>query len=208
MYGIIYKVTNKENDKVYIGQTIQSLSERKSKHYSKANNESDVNTHFINALRKYPKESFNWEIIDEAESQEELNSKEKYWINYYDSVENGYNTKDGGETIIVTDKFLESCGSYPFYAFNLKGELLGEFLNQRDFAREHNMSKGDVYRMLNNQLYYSNGVICIKKDSFTQERLNECIKVAEGKTTPFIARKPARRRSIRCRIPSSATMPR
>jgi len=29
------------------------------------------------------------------------------------------------------------------------------------------MSKGDIYRMLKNQLYYSNGVICIDKESFT-----------------------------------------
>ena len=188
MYGIIYKVTNKENNKVYIGQTIQTLQERKNKHYYKARQENDYNTHFINALRKYPENSFAWEIIDTANSQKELDEKEKEWICHYNSVEEGYNTKDGGETIIVTDKFLEKCGSYPFYAFDLKGNKLGEFLNQREFAREHNMSKGDVYRMLNNQLYYSNGIICISKETFTQERLEECIKVAEGKTTPFIAR--------------------
>lgn len=189
MYGIIYKVTNKINNKVYIGQTIQTLSQRRNKHYYKANNEANINTHFINALRKYPKESFSWEIIDQANSQEELDNKEKYWIQYYNSINDGYNTKDGGETIIVTDKFLESCGSHPFYAFDLKGNKLGEFLNQREFARDHKMSKGDIYKMLKNQLYYSNGVICIDKDSFTQQRLKDCIKVAKGKTTPFIARK-------------------
>ena len=188
MYGIIYKVTNKLNNKIYIGQTIQNLSERKAKHYYKAR-QKEYDTHFINALRKYPEESFIWEIIDQANSQEELDSKEKYWIQYYNSINDGYNTKDGGETIIVTDKFLESCGSHPFYAFDLKGNKLGEFLNQREFARDHNMSKGDIYRMLKNQLYYSNGVICIDKDSFTQQRLKDCIKVAKGKTTPFIARK-------------------
>ena len=188
MYGIIYKVTNKLNNKIYIGQTIQNLSERKAKHYYKAR-QKEYDTHFINALRKYPEESFIWEIIDQANSQEELDSKEKYWIQYYNSINDGYNTKDGGETIIVTDKFLESCGSHPFYAFDLKGNKLGEFLNQREFARDHNMSKGDIYRMLKNQLYYSNGVICIDKESFTQQRLKDCIEVAKGKTTPFIARK-------------------
>lgn len=189
MYGIIYKVTNQQNKKIYIGQTIQTLTERKNKHYYKARQINEYNTHFINALRKYPKESFVWEVIDEAQSQDELNNKEKYWINYYNSIEKGYNTKDGGETIIVTEKFLKQCGSHPFYAFDLKGNKLGEFLNQREFARQHHMSKGDIYRMLNNQLYYSNGVICISKDSFTKQRLQECVEVAKGKTTPFIARK-------------------
>ena len=35
-YGIIYKVTNSLNNKVYIGQTIESLEIRRNKHYYKA----------------------------------------------------------------------------------------------------------------------------------------------------------------------------
>lgn len=185
--GIIYKVTNQENGKIYIGQTIQTLNERKNKHYYKARQE-EYTTHFINALRKYPEEVFIWEIIDEAETQEALDEKEKYWIAYYNSVEEGYNTKDGGQTIVVTDKFLEQCGSYPFYAFDLKGNKLGEFLNQREFSRQYGVGKGDIYRMLHNQTHYCNGVICIDKETFTEKRLQECIKHAQMKTTPFIAR--------------------
>lgn len=188
MYGIIYRVTNQLNNKIYIGQTIQTLSERKNKHYYKARQE-NINTHFINALRKYPEENFIWEVIDNADCQEQLDEKEKYWIDYYNSVEEGYNTKDGGQTIVVTDKFLEQCGSYPFYAFDLKGNKLGEFLNQRDFSRQYGVGKRDVYRMLHNQLYYCNGVICIDKEAFTEKRLQECIKQAKIKTAPFIARK-------------------
>ena len=185
--GIIYKVTNKENGKIYIGQTIQTLNERKNKHYYKARQE-EYTTHFINALRKYPEEVFTWEIIDEEETQEALDEKEKYWIAYYNSVEEGYNTKDGGQTIVVTDKFLKQCGSYPFYAFDLKGNKLGEFLNQREFSRQYGVGKGDIYRMLHNQAYYCNGVICIDKETFTEERLRECVKQAQIKATPFIAR--------------------
>ena len=185
--GIIYKVTNQENGKIYIGQTIQTLNERKNKHYYKARQE-EYTTHFINALRKYPEEVFTWEIIDEAETKKALDEKEKYWIAYYNSIEKGYNTKDGGQTIVVTDKFLKQCGSYPFYAFDLKGNKLGEFLNQREFSRQYGVSKGDIYRMLHNQTYYCNGVICIDKETFTEKRLQECIRHAQMKTTPFIAR--------------------
>ena len=185
--GIIYKVTNQENGKIYIGQTIQTLNERKNKHYYKARQE-EYTTHFINALRKYPEEVFIWEIIDEAETQEALDEKEKYWIAYYNSVEEGYNTKDGGQTIVVTDKFLKQCGSYPFYAFDLEGNKLGEFLNQREFSRQYGVGKGDIYRMLHNQTHYCNGVICIDKKTFTKKRLQECIKQAQMKATPFIAR--------------------
>ena len=112
--------------------------------------------------------------------------KEKYWIAYYNSVEEGYNTKDGGQTIVVTDKFLEQCGSYPFYAFDLKGNKLGEFLNQREFSRQYGVGKGDIYRMLHNQAHYCNGVICIDKETFTEKRLQECIKHAHKKTSLHI----------------------
>ena len=42
--------------------------------------------------------------------------------------------------------------------------------------------------MLHNQIYYCNGIICIDKETFTEKRLQECVKHAQMKTTPFIAR--------------------
>lgn len=37
-----------------------------------------------------------WEIIDTATSHDELNTKEEYWIQYYDACNVGYNTSPGG----------------------------------------------------------------------------------------------------------------
>ena len=62
MYGIIYKVTNIQNNKIYIGQTTRSLEERKYYHFYRADHELEItHTHFINAIRKYGKNSFQWE---------------------------------------------------------------------------------------------------------------------------------------------------
>lgn len=84
---IIYKVTNRLNGMVYIGQTSRSLNRRISEHLS--NNRT---SYFDRALRKYGINNFNIEIIDIATSKEELNEKEKYYIEYYDSkIPNGYN---------------------------------------------------------------------------------------------------------------------
>lgn len=63
----------------------------------------NLDTHFARAIRKYGKDAFDVEIIDMASTQEELNEKEKYWIQYYSSVSNGYNETDasfkcGGNT--------------------------------------------------------------------------------------------------------------
>ena len=61
-------------------------------------------TKFYRAVRKYGAENFVIEAIDFADTQEELDKKEKYYIDLFDSVKNGYNTKDsigkcGGDTL-------------------------------------------------------------------------------------------------------------
>ena len=62
-----------------------------------------LDTHFARAIRKYGPDKWQLEVIDGAETQEELNQKEQYWIRYYNSVEEGYNETDaiskcGGNT--------------------------------------------------------------------------------------------------------------
>ena len=50
----------------------------------------------VKAIKKYGKENFIIELIEEVRT-EELNSREIYWISYYDSYEKGYNNTKGGQ---------------------------------------------------------------------------------------------------------------
>jgi hypothetical protein len=84
---IIYKTTNLINDKIYIGQSV------------------DDNPSYLGSgtlllidIKAQGKENFKKEIIDTASTIEELNEKEKYWIEYYNSVNPkiGYNLSKGG----------------------------------------------------------------------------------------------------------------
>ena len=86
----IYKITNIQNNKVYIGQTIRPVEQRFHRHLNDALN-NVIDTHFARAIRKYGKENFVIEIIDSASNQQELTQKEQYWIKYYNSTEIGYN---------------------------------------------------------------------------------------------------------------------
>lgn len=99
---IIYKVTNIINQKIYIGQTCRDIQVRWKRHISDAEH-NVLDTHFARAIRQFGKENFIVEVIDKADTQEELNEKEVYWIKYFDSVNNGYNETDskyrcGGNT--------------------------------------------------------------------------------------------------------------
>lgn len=98
----IYKITNIQNNKVYIGQTIRPIDQRFKRHLNDALN-NILDTHFARAIRKYGRDNFIIEEIDSALTQDELNEKEKYWIQYYNSVKEGYNetnaiSKCGGNT--------------------------------------------------------------------------------------------------------------
>ena len=108
MKMFIYKISNDINDKVYIGQTIRPIEDRFRRHINDAIN-NILDTHFARAIRKYGKENFHIEMIDRAETQDELNLKEQYWIRYFDSVNNGYNETDalfkcGGNTYASKSK--------------------------------------------------------------------------------------------------------
>lgn len=95
----IYKFTNKINGKIYIGQSV-NLNNRYKQHISNYNNPSSsmYNTKFYRALRKYGLENFDYDIIEHSNyfTRDELNQKEIYYIEKYDSYQNGYNMNKGG----------------------------------------------------------------------------------------------------------------
>lgn len=78
MYGIIYKISNTINNKVYIGQTRYSLEHRFTAHKKKAMQNTISHVHLHEAMRKYGVDNFYIEQIDIAETPEELNQKEIY----------------------------------------------------------------------------------------------------------------------------------
>lgn len=96
----VYKITNKINNKVYIGITSKGISARWKEHLYSAEHESPFKLH--RAIHKYGKENFTVELIDFCNSWEELTEKEKHYISLYKSNcdEFGYNMTEGGDGTI------------------------------------------------------------------------------------------------------------
>ena len=97
---MIYKSTCKTNNKVYIGETIAEFKWRiwEHNHYAKSKKKKNK---FHNALCKYGENDFAWEILETIEEtdpqkmHDKLDEREKFWIDHYDSIKNGYNTVYG-----------------------------------------------------------------------------------------------------------------
>ena len=90
----IYKITNKENNKVYIGKTECTVAKRFAEHkqdYLKRRNE---NRPLYSAMRKYGVDSFVCEALIESSTPEE---DEIRLIEEYSSYSNGYNATLGGD---------------------------------------------------------------------------------------------------------------
>lgn len=92
---LIYKATS-PSGKVYIGMTTASLEKRKKEHIRFATR---YETPFSKAILKYGIENISWEIIDTAETLDQLKEKEKFYIQKFDSFNNGYNCTLGGEGV-------------------------------------------------------------------------------------------------------------
>ena len=97
MYGIIYKITNKINNKLYIGQTIRDINQRLTRHIHDANKNPKTQINIQRAILKYGAQSFKIQQIDTAQDQDDLNKKQIYWIQFYQAYSKGYNMTPGGD---------------------------------------------------------------------------------------------------------------
>jgi len=110
IYGVIYKIENLVNGKIYIGQTSQDggfddrysykgegIERTYTYHLKSKNLNKAYNSHLLKSIDKYGFDNFKVnKIFDIAFSKEELDIKEQCWISIYDSFNSGYNYNLGG----------------------------------------------------------------------------------------------------------------
>ena len=112
--GIIYGWYNTKSEKWYIGQTIRPEGRFK-RHIDYAINKKD-NCKFHRALRKYGLENWVYCVLEDNILRANLNMREMYWVEEFDSFYNGYNLTVGGGHTIFSEEVKEK----------LKGKHLSE----------------------------------------------------------------------------------
>ena len=150
----IYKYTNTINKKVYIGQTRQLLEKRAK--YNGSGYQHCV--HFYAAIQKYGWESFVPEILEEVD-ENKADEREQYYIQLYNSINNGYNIDLGGHIekhrSITTKQKISEAGKGIKNSRARNVCINGVPTNQtiRDYAKEHNLSEHTLKKWCANKKY-------------------------------------------------------
>ena len=115
LMGYIYKITNRINGCMYIGQTTRTPEYRWEQHKRNAWYEYKEAYHskFYRAIRKYGTENFDLGVIEECDN-DNLNDREIYWIRYYNTfnTSHGYNcTSGGGSCYVMSDETREKISA-------------------------------------------------------------------------------------------------
>lgn len=96
----IYKITNKINNKIYIGMTTKDIEVRWKQHLKVSKSKNDRNHRAIHkAILKYGVENFTFEKLHETDiiDLDHLKELEIKYIKEYNSFKNGYNLTKGGD---------------------------------------------------------------------------------------------------------------
>ena len=110
--AFIYAITNKLNNKKYIGTTKYDIQQRYKEHVSRSKSSKYIHYPLYNAFRKYGLENFEISIIEECD-ENKMFEREIYYISLFDTYRGeGYNATIGGEGkqgVEVTDeKIIET----------------------------------------------------------------------------------------------------
>ena len=103
----IYKTTNKINGLIYIGQHIYKKEIKNPKYYLGSG------TLLLESIKEYGRQNHEREILEYCDTFKELNDREIYWIEKYNSInpEIGMNISAGGSQCLPTERYRQSMKS-------------------------------------------------------------------------------------------------
>lgn len=157
----IYKIVNKETGKTYIGQSV-NIERRFKEHCCKKDLVIDQ------AIEKHGKENFEFEIIEECDVSQ-LNEREQYYIQLYNTYQKGYNCHSGGSvqigennnnTFLTDDDVIQIRKEYA--AHKRSKDIYKNFSNKVSYSSFMSIWEGKTWTHImpevyteENRLYYS-----------------------------------------------------
>ena len=172
--GVIYKITNSINNKVYIGQTINELQGRWASHKNSHKREDKWGTLIYVAMRKHGVDNFSIQPVEEDIPIDILSSREVFWVKEYDSYTNGYNMTHGGETATSLEKSV--------IAYDLNGNKALEFGSIKTAAESFDIYPSSISKACSSTGRTSQGYIGkYKSDPIQHTDIEEVLRISNKK---------------------------
>lgn len=138
----IYKIENKINGKIYVGQSVnikRRWKEHRVRAFSKAVSNHQYECPLYRAIRKYGLDNFCFSVLEEC-NQEELNKKEKYYIKLYNTLDEnfGYNLVDDDYVKTGTQKITSE------QLLQIVELLKNSTLTQKEIAQQFNVAESTI----------------------------------------------------------------
>lgn len=188
----IYKITNKLNNKCYIGQSVHI--ERRWQEHCLPSAKSAIAL----AIKKYGKDNFSFEILEEC-LIEELDLKEDYYMKYFNSLKpNGYNILTVKETINARASVKTRAD-----AEYIIEDIINSSLTFKEIANKYHTSTRTITRLNNGYTFHNDDleyplrlkpsqspfykkehsycIDCGKEITLHAKRCAECDKIAQRK---------------------------
>lgn len=168
MFSGIYYIENLINNKKYIGKSI-NIREREKYHFRKLKKNKHVNKYLQNSWNRYGKENFSFSVLEECDI-ENLNEKEKYWINKLNTANKnfGYNLTYGGDGASIGDK-------NPQYKKGLPEHLIGKGFTSGSSGS--NFGKKSINS--SSSKYFGVSITKTKKENYWRARIKQNGKMKE-----------------------------
>ena len=172
----IYKITNNINGKIYIGQAVNIAARWKEHLYRPFKDTYDeYNSHLYNSIRLYGIENFSFSVVEIC-AEEELNEKEIFWIDFYNSYNPsvGYNSTLGGGGTCGKGVFLDIDS-----ANEIKNLLTETNMTQWEIASEFHIDQATVSYINIGDLWFDDECSYPLRDrncsKSTDEKSNVCV---------------------------------
>jgi len=139
----IYIIENKENRKRYVGKTTLEDPYRRWQQH-KYNAKSNHNPMVISeAISKYGVDNFTFYVIETCKD-EDVDKREIYWINKFDTYKNGYNSTLGGEGVKRDIYLLTNSNIRPISCYTLNGEHIKDYDSRGIASKELGILKTGI----------------------------------------------------------------
>ena len=183
-YGVIYKIQNTITHEIYIGQTTHprgfngrydfkgnGIERVYKKLLGNETRGESHNQHLRRSIKKFGFDVFEViEVFDTANTLEELNEKESYYIGLFDSYKNGYNQSFGGDSVSGYErpKSKDCKNSKRVCQIDLNGKLIKTWDCATDAQRELGVNQTCICEVCKGRRKTAGGFVWIYEKDYDQ----------------------------------------